>query len=377
VAAAGFAAAGFAETGFAETGFAAAGFAAAGFAAAGFATAGFAAAGLATAGFAAAGFATAGFATAGFAAVGLAAARLAAALFFAAGLAAGFVAALAFAGCFFVCFGIAPSMKRDRATAVPWATFLAAEVPPTVAPGRRFIAAEVVRTPVLEFEVLDHTESPVGVLILRRRTAPVDGVIELTLEHQFLMSSAVTVSERELATRAIEMHGGTNLDVLVGGLGLGYTAKAALESSSVARVDVIELVPGIIQWFERGLIPLGKEVTADPRFHAIEDDVFERLGKAPTRLYDLLLIDVDHNPDERLGETSDSFYARGNLAVVARHLKPGGVFALWSTASNPAFEAELRAVFGQVRVDAIDFFNETTGADETNWLFLAMNPAIR
>jgi hypothetical protein len=76
---------------------------------------------------------------------------------------------------------------------------------------------------VLEFEVIDHVESPLGVFILRRRTAPLPDVIELTLEHQFLMSSAVTVSERELATRAIAMHGGSALDVMIGGLGLGYT----------------------------------------------------------------------------------------------------------------------------------------------------------
>ena len=224
---------------------------------------------------------------------------------------------------------------------------------------------------MLEFEVIAHTESPIGVLILRRRTLPVDGVIELTLENEFLMSSAVTDSERELAARAIAMHGGSNLDVLIGGLGLGYTAKAALDSDRVARVEVVELVQGIIDWVASGVIPLGLELTADPRLHAIQDDVFERLRRPPTRMHDLLLIDVDHSPDERLGESSDSFYVHANLALAARHLKPGGVFALWSTSENPAFEAELRKTFEDVRVEPIAFFNETTGRPETNWLFLA------
>ena len=106
-----------------------------------------------------------------------------------------------------------------------------------------------------EFEVIDHAESPIGVLILRRRTEPVPGVIELALDHQFLMSSAVTVSERELATRAIAMHGGRDLDVLIGGLGLGYTCKAALDSARVARVEVIELVQAVIDWVAGGVIP--------------------------------------------------------------------------------------------------------------------------
>jgi len=227
---------------------------------------------------------------------------------------------------------------------------------------------------VREFEVIDHTESPLGVFILRRRTAPVPDVIELTLEHQFLMSSAVTVSERELATRAIAMHGGSNLDVLIGGLGLGYTSKAALDSDRVARVDVIELIQGIIEWVASGVIPLGTQLMADQRFHAIQDDVFERLHRPATRTYDLLLIDVDHSPDERLGASSDSFYAHPSLALAAQHLKPGGLFGVWSTSENPAFVAELHKTFDEVHVEPIDFFNETTGLDETNWLFFARRP---
>ena len=223
----------------------------------------------------------------------------------------------------------------------------------------------------LEFEVLEHAESLLGVLILRRRTLPVPGVIELTLDHQFLMSSAVTDSERALTTRAIEIHGGRHLDVLIGGLGLGYTAKAALESDRVARVEVVELVQGIVDWVAKGVIPLGPELMADARFRAVQDDVFERLRRPPARRHDLILIDVDHSPDERLGETSDSFYAHANLALAARHLAPGGVFGVWSTSENPAFEAELHETFADVRVEPIDFFNETTGRDETNWLFLA------
>jgi spermidine synthase len=228
-----------------------------------------------------------------------------------------------------------------------------------------------------EFEVIDHVDSPLGVLILRRRTAPVPDVIELTLEHQFLMSSAVTVSERALAIRAIALHGGSNLDVVIGGLGLGYTSKAALDSDRVARVEVVELVQGIVDWVASGVIPLGKELMADVRFHAVQDDVFERLRRPPTRTHDLLLIDVDHSPDERLGESSDSFYAHANLLLAAQHLKPGGVFGVWSTSENPTFESELRKTFEDVRVEPIEFFNETVGKEETNWLFFARTSASR
>jgi spermidine synthase len=229
---------------------------------------------------------------------------------------------------------------------------------------------------MLEFEVIDHAESPFGVLILRRRTAPVPGVIELALDHQFLMSSAATVSERELATRAIALHGGTDLDVMVGGLGLGYTCKAALDTGRAARVEVVELSPGVIRWVRNGLVPLGEELVADARVHITQDDVFERLRNPPTRKHDVLLIDVDHSPDERLGDTSSSFYAHASLALVARHLQPGGVFGLWSTSDSAAFTAELHKAFREVVVQPIDFFNETVGAPETNWLFMARHPTV-
>lgn len=227
---------------------------------------------------------------------------------------------------------------------------------------------------MLEFEVIDHVESPIGVFILRRRTEPVADVIELTLEHQFLMSSVVTVSECALATRAIEMHGGTDLDVMIGGLGLGYTSKAALDSDRVARVEVVELIQGIIGWFANGLMPLGKELTADPRFHPVQGDVFERLRGPAAKKHDLLLIDVDHSPDEQLGPSNDSFYGHSGLVLAAQHLKPGGVFAVWSTSESPRFEEELRKTFEDVRVEPIDFFNPTCDQDETNWLFLAKTP---
>jgi spermidine synthase len=226
----------------------------------------------------------------------------------------------------------------------------------------------------LEYEVIAHAESPIGVLILQRRNTPTPDVIELTLEHQFLMSSAVTVSERALATRAIAMHGGSDLDVMIGGLGLGYTSKAALDSNRGARVEAVELVQPIIDWFATGAIPLGAELMADARFHVVQGDVFERLRHPATRTHDIILVDVDHSPDERLHESSKSLYSRAGLALAARHLNPGGVFGLWSTSDSPAFEEELCSTFGDVRVEPVEFFNETIGREETNWLFFARHP---
>jgi spermidine synthase len=232
-------------------------------------------------------------------------------------------------------------------------------------------ATSMLLSAVLEFEVIDHVDTPLGVVMLRRRNPPEDHVLELALEHQLLMSSVATVSERALATRAIAMHGGTGLDVMIGGLGLGYTAQAALESDRVARVEVVELIAGVIAWFERGVIPLGPELMADPRFVTVQDDVYDRLGRAPIKRHDLLLIDVDHSPDSHLGESSDTFYGAARLTLAKQHLEPHGIFGVWSTSESPWFEDELHEAFDEVHVEPISFFNETAQRPETNWLFLA------
>jgi spermidine synthase len=221
----------------------------------------------------------------------------------------------------------------------------------------------------LGFEVLDSQECELGIIMLRRRYVQDRTVLEIALDHQFLMSSEVTVSERELSTRALAMHGGRDLDVLVGGLGLGYTAKAVLGSERVKRLEVVEFLQPVIGWLERGLIPLAAELAADPRLTVTRGDVYLRLRSAPRVTHDLVLIDVDHSPENRLGDSNDDFYSREGLVLAKRHLRPNGVLAVWSTDPDPAFEAAMREVFDDARVDAIKFENTAIGGEETNFLF--------
>ncbi|MEE9393496.1 MAG: spermidine synthase, partial [Planctomycetota bacterium] len=108
-------------------------------------------------------------------------------------------------------------------------------------------------------ELLDYQETPLGLLCLRRRellSRPGIIVTEVTLDHVFLMSSYHTESERALASRALEIHqGNDNLEILVGGLGLGFTALEALKDSRTSKVEVIEILPQVIQWLAEGWIP--------------------------------------------------------------------------------------------------------------------------
>jgi spermidine synthase len=223
-------------------------------------------------------------------------------------------------------------------------------------------------------EILAYEASPLGPLCLRRRellSDPGTIVTEVTLNHEFLMSSLYTDSEQTLARTAVEMHGGENLRVLVGGLGLGYTAREALVSQNVATVEVVELLPQVIDWLQRGLVPLSPELCEEPRLTITQGDVYQRLTEEPTELFDAILIDVDHSPDERLGEESVSFYTAAGLLAAREHLAPGGVLAVWSYAESSPFADALREVFTEVRIEPVTYDNHLVDEQPTDWLFFA------
>lgn len=194
---------------------------------------------------------------------------------------------------------------------------------------------------------------------------------EILLDHRGLMSSHTVTSERKLAELAIDLHGGTDLQVLVGGLGCGHTAHAALATGRAARVVVVELLPAVVRWFEQGLIPLGAELLPDPRFSIARGDVYAVLTGEPEQAWDAILVDVDHAPDDPLGTWPNVFYAVPSLRRVRRHLAPGGVLAVWSAAPNVEFVEALRRVFDEVHPVAVSFHNAVVGADEVNLVFLA------
>lgn len=223
-------------------------------------------------------------------------------------------------------------------------------------------------------EILAYEDSPLGPLCLRRRELlcePGTIVTEVTLNHEFLMSSLYTDSERELARVAIGLNQADELNVLVGGLGLGYTARAALQSSRVSRVEVVELLPQVIDWLKQGLVPLSKELGNESRLEVQQGDVYGRLAASPTRQFDVILIDVDHSPDERLGEENASFYSAAGLQAAKEHLAPSGVLAVWSYAENSPFADALRTAFENVQVQPVSYDNQLINEQQTDWLFFA------
>ena len=163
----------------------------------------------------------------------------------------------------------------------------------------------------MKIEILEFVETPIGELCLRRRellSQPGTLITEVTLDHEFLMSSYHTASEDALARLGIEWHGGRELSVLVGGLGLGYTAQAALDCSQTGKVDVIELLPEVISWLTRDLIPLAGKLRQEPRFSVSRADFFRYLRRPAGQCYDVMLVDIDHAPDENLDPENLPFY---------------------------------------------------------------------
>jgi spermidine synthase len=220
------------------------------------------------------------------------------------------------------------------------------------------------------FEELAWRETPMGEITLRRRREPaldVD-VFEVKLGDEYLMSSLFTVAEVELSRL-----------VLVGGLGLGYTAVAALEDPRVSALTVVEALPDVVDWHERGLLPCSATLTSDARTTLVTADFFATVGaglplshERPDPSYDVLLVDIDHTPDHVLHPSHAAFYAEAGLRRMASRLRPGGVFALWSDdPPDEPFVARLAAVFADVAAHVVEFDNVLTGGTSANTVYVA------
>jgi len=229
----------------------------------------------------------------------------------------------------------------------------------------------------LRFEELDWQETPMGDLFLRRRVEPTLGVdvFEVKLGDEYLMSSMFTEAEEQLAHLGLAATAGEDLAVLVGGLGLGYTAVAALEHPTVGSVVVVDALPAVIDWHERGLLPVSDALTGDPRTTLVLGDFFALMRREPTgdgARYDAILLDVDHSPRHQLDPSHADLYTPEGLRRLTAHLRPGGVFALWSDdPPDAAFEADLGAVFASAHAHVVSFPNPLTGGASTNTVYVA------
>lgn len=233
----------------------------------------------------------------------------------------------------------------------------------------------------LNFEELDFQQTAMGELILRRRLAlEADGreIFEVKLNDEYLMSSLFYEGEVALADLSLAELTGEDWDIVVGGLGLGYTAAAVLQYDQVARMIVVEALAPVIDWHERELVPNGKLLSDDPRCRYCHQDFFALArgdGFDPDNSqhrFDTVLLDIDHTPDALINPGHADLYSEEGMMRLRTFLKPGGVFGLWSNdPPDKEFLTILSNVFDRVDGHTVEFENPIQGNKAANGVYVA------
>ena len=232
----------------------------------------------------------------------------------------------------------------------------------------------------MRFEELDWRQTSMGEISLRRRLEPalqVD-VYEVLLGEEYLMSSLFTVAEEELARLGLAACAQDALEVVVGGLGLGWTARTALHDDRVRTLHVVEALAEVVDWHVRGLLPHAAELTGDPRTTLLQGDFFALAAAGDLPRAHAVLLDVDHSPRHVLHPSHAAFYTADGLRRLADRLHPGGVFALWSDdPPDEAFLDVLGQVFATTTAHVVPFANPLTGGESANTVYVATGPLPR
>jgi spermidine synthase len=237
----------------------------------------------------------------------------------------------------------------------------------------------------VSYEELDFRKTDLGDLLLRRRRMQQFGdkdIYEVKLGEDFLMSSLFHEAECQLAKLGLASLEKDHLNIVVGGLGLGYTAVSALEDSRVSSLIVVDYLEAVIEWHKEGLVPNGRILTEDARCRLVHADFFALSSdhtqgfdpESPEKKYDAVLLDIDHTPTNVLHQTNTRFYTEEGLGKLSRHLNPNGVFALWADGEpEESFTGHLGKVFDHVESHPIEFENPITGGTSMNAVYVAIS----
>jgi spermidine synthase len=234
----------------------------------------------------------------------------------------------------------------------------------------------------LDFAVLDHRHTSLGDLVLRRRRIESLGgveVFEVKLGEAFLMSSLFHDVEEALSDHGLADLAPGDWDVVVGGLGLGYTAVAALRNPSVKSMLIVEKLNGVVDWHREGLVPLGPQLSGDPRCRFVNGDFFVLAASAdgfdvkqPGRKFHAVLLDIDHSPRSLLSEQNAAFYESAGVGALADKLHPGGIFAMWSDdPPDDEFMRTMDTAFESARALEVSFYNPLRDCQSVNTVYVA------
>jgi spermidine synthase len=218
-----------------------------------------------------------------------------------------------------------------------------------------------------------------GEIVLRRRfdddePEHTGGVLELRVNGVFVVDSFENSTEVALAGAALA-EAADPRHVLVGGLGLGFTAHEVLSDHRVERVTVAEIEEPLVQWFRDGRIPHGPAYLADGRLGVAVADVQQVVTESPPGTFDLVLLDVDNGPDFLVFESNAAIYEKVFLRQVETTLRPDGTLVIWSSTESPQLAESLRSVFGNSTTQSLPVTLQ--GRDETYYLHCATKQATR
>lgn len=193
-----------------------------------------------------------------------------------------------------------------------------------------------------------------------------------------LMNSRLSGSEEALATLACDKLGDRERpEILVGGLGMGFTLRAALAVlDGDATVTVCELVPAVVAWAKGPMAALSGASLADARVRVVEDDVATLIRARPSA-YDAILLDVDNGPEGMTHAGNDRLYDANGLAAVRGALTPGGILTVWSARPDNAFTKRLKRSGFAVEEHHVRANRGKRGATHTIWLGVATSAPPR
>jgi spermidine synthase len=183
-----------------------------------------------------------------------------------------------------------------------------------------------------------------------------------------LMNSRLSGSEEALATLTCKkIEAVKRPHLLVGGLGMGFTLRAALAVlGREARITVAELVPAVIAWARGPMAELFGDSLTDPRASIREADVVDVIKTSPSA-FDAILLDVDNGPEALIRKANDALYDLNGLKAIRGALRPGGILAVWSSGPNIAFTKRLRAADFDVNEVGVRATAKRSGAHHVIW----------
>lgn len=171
-----------------------------------------------------------------------------------------------------------------------------------------------------------------------------DKAFSMSVNGQELMHSKASASEELLGKIGVaRLNRSETARVMVGGLGLGFTLRAALEGSGPkTTVEIVELLPEMIEWYRSHLEPLNGPLLQDPRVEIVSRDITSLIRKSAPETYDAIMLDVDNGPVPIVSSNNASLYSHSGIRLIRAALKPTGRVVYWSAGPEPKFEVRLR-----------------------------------